>query len=359
MSITTTGWDVVTELELGIQAEGEALEDDGSNMAGEIAIYHEGDGSIVYAEDISGAFFVLLAPPIGVEQGADNSPIITEGNLALQFTPEFMGLAYDEPDVSLFHSISYSGVEGNVTDAEGFEVENTSIVGNNDAATTDLNGYYSILAPEGVSSDILGLKRTKTKSFTAPTGDKAVVDWQFAGITVRVQTPNDYEPIPGAPVEIDGEQYETDESGEVVFARAGLDTSHLVRVFENDAYEDTVLAPAKEGGMSVVRVGPENSDFGSGGSSPYSVHLTVFDKATGKKVRNVSVYEVNNDVTASTRADGETSLVLPDLPDGEADIVVAEDNQRYRAESIVVDAVQGNTVAASVRLTPKRQSTNV
>lgn len=345
------------EKDMGIFVEGDASEPDGP-LSGDAELVHEPTNGLVYREGVNGAFSIFLTPPTGVTGGASVDDPIAPGVVALRFNPTFAGLAYEDSNLDKFHAIQYSGVEGTVTDSDGAVVENETIIGNTDSATTDSDGFYSFLAPEGVNTDIAGLERTKIKSFTAPNNANAVVDWQFAGITIRVQTP-DYQPIPGAPVEIDGDQYETDEKGEVVYPTAGLDTSYSVRVFENDAYTDTVLAPAIEGDVTVIRVGPTESDFGSGGSSPASVALTVYDKATGKKVRNVGVYEENNDITASTRGDGETSLVLPDLPDDEADIVVAEDNPRYRAESITVPAVAGDTVAATVRITPKRHSTNV
>jgi len=353
------------ELTLGATAKGTA-KDGQDDLTGSAKMVHEASGAVLLEEVTTGRFTLFAAPPPGVAGGGDVETPITNASLAVLFSPSFAGLNYVDSDLSKFHNIQYSGVEGTVTSTESQPVQGASISGSGDGATTNADGFYSLLAPVGNSSDLVGLKETKVKSFTAPEGSKATVDWQFAGLLVRVQTP-DYSPVPGAPVEIDGETYTSDDNGEVRLTELGLDVEQTIRAFDSDRYEDTVRTPDQEGVYATVQIGPETSNFGddggdddNGGASPAAITLKVLDRASGRPVRNIAVTEPYNDVTTSTTTKGESKIVLPEIPEsGTVQLVVAQDNQRYRAEVVAVDVVAGETTDTIIRLTPRPHMTKV
>lgn len=349
---------------LGIQARGQTTSADGEGLSGEASIYHTTTGTELLSKTVGGPFSLVAPPPRGVPGGESVDVALTTADMSVKFAPSFAGLAYESPDLDKYHEISYSGVEGTVTDATGSPVADSALLGTGDAATTDAEGYYTLLAPVGTETSLQGLKKTKTKTATPPSGDKATLDWAFAGITIRVQTPYNYEPVPGAPVEIDGTTFETDASGEVVYPTAGLGTEHSVRVFDSDDFTDTVVAPTTEGQMTVVRVGPGSSSFGDSGDSDATtatraIEVTVRDAGTGDAVRDVAVSAPDHGVTSWTKGNGETRLVIPNAESGSVRVVAGGESRRYDSSEATVDISGEDLSELTLTLSPSNFTTQV
>lgn len=347
---------------LGMVIEGEALDDDG-NLSGNVEVYSTESGESLYEESVSGSFTIFLGPSPGVDGGGSVETAMTVNSLGFQFTPTFAGLAYTNDNLDEFHEISYSGVEGTITDQSGEPVKNASVSGNIDGTITDKEGYYSLLAPVGAETSLTSLKKSKEKSFTAPEDGKATVDWQFPGIRVRVQTPNTYEPISGVPVNIGGEPYTTEEDGEVTFKQAKLGEEYEIEVFKSDKYTDKVKAPDEEGSLTVVRAGPENSSFGEDDedeeTGPFVLNIFIKDTATNKPINNISVKDTVNGVSSSTNKRGKTKIISPtDDEDGYVELLAGHESDRYVASSKMVELTESE-VDVEINLERRHATTQV
>lgn len=357
MSISQSGYDETASKSLGLYVDGEATSDEG-NLGGDFTIYHESSGGVVDTQSVSGSFNTFLGPGAGVTDGATADPVITTASLAARFEPTFSGLAYTNSDVTAYHDIAYSGVEGHVTDVSGDPVEGATLEGDGETTVTDSNGYYDFLAPEGVTNDLLGLKDSKVKSFTAPSGSKETVDWQFAGIKIEVRNP-DGDPVENVSVEFGGKQIYTDAQGVALFEQAALDTNYEVRLFESDSLKETIKSPATEGEITLAKAGQDGDEIGGGGdgTGPFFIELSIVDLSNGDPVSGVLTTELGSGETTRTGRSGKGAMYLPTDADEEANLLSGTETKRYRAAETSLALEYGTTNEITIRLEPRREPT--
>lgn len=300
------------------------------------------DGSIISASSGKGPIRVSSSIDQGAIQSGNDSTLPL-GSYTVEFKPISGGIIATRT-VSLatdsFGQISYSEVNGSVTDAIGNPVGDVGISGNGGGAVSDPDGTYTLLAPSG-SIDLESGDIGSSKSVTVPQGGSTTLDWSFSGIRVRVTLPGG-SPAIGVPVAcsyLSGVE-RTDSNGEALFPEIEVNQSG--------------------GSISILTEITRDADtFSEGGITNISVELdasitgNVEDSQSNESSSDVDVRANLGDTSFITLSGGGgdyiTGVITQDLPI-EVEVLAADDDKRYGSRSRTVTIGQGDIVSVDFDL---------
>lgn len=320
--------------DVGYAVTGEARDQNGDPLDGDGVLLNS-NNEIVVARKVRGKF-VLGAPPApGVESGPDDGTIPT---YRLYFEPKSDGTAVIEEDANNtnLYAFQYSAVTVRVLDADGEPLTDETVRTDDSTFKTDSQGRAQIVSPGGVSLSLKALEGSSVRNIDpAQTSD---VQFQYGGVTVSVADPNDGEPMVGVPTTVRGDNYYTDDVGEVDLTKLPLG-EHSVVVM--DYFSDT-FSVDYEGHKPSVSFGKSGALEGDGGADVEGLTIRVADAETGRTIVDTTATIPTIGVRSATDARGRAS-VLHDLLNQELTVRVAEDDPRYVGESVTVDPTGGQS----------------
>jgi len=342
------------EIGLGVNVSGKASWPDGTALSG--TVYIEAADTVFTEKFVSGTFSASTHPPVGVQLGTS----LGYDEYNFRFTPSVAGLDYFVGNMGLrpdTFAVSYANIEGKVKDYYGNPVKSVQVKGEGASTASNANGDYSFLAPAGVETTLVSLYDSHTKTFTLNEGETRKIDWQFGMLRITTYTPT-LEPIPNAPATINGEYFETDQSGVLEISEARIKQFDITAL----NYWRATVEIQSEGQLIEAALGTETSPFETPGGRSYrevgatGVKIRCYDSDTGGQIRRTAA-ETSADAIRSTSNDrGIVALTIPDP--GEAKIVVGTGDNRYLQSSFITNIAEGEMNELEVELEPRTQVTN-
>jgi len=340
-----TAWDNVSDKHATFGADGAFFGSDKLPLEGTLSVTAS-DGSLLGAGSNSKTPYPFVAadPPTGVTQGADVSSPGPPSSFDVTFEPKAAGLTYTQENQSPLHVTLapniYGKVSGTVTNALGDPIGGVTVYGTGGADESDEAGEYALLSPSGQVA-LTSLEGTLEKDALIQSGGGTTVDFQAAGVRVRVVLPTG-KPAENVPVVLSytGTEKETDGSGEAVWPTLTLGlTGGNVTI----------------GGLieESISTGSEGSLVGKEISLGGVVRGTVIDGDADAETRDVDVRVETDegDIIAGSGDDGGYvgGLTSNNWPI-DATVVFGANDPRYVKREETVTLTQGNVEDLDVDL---------
>lgn len=329
------------EIHMGLAIEGRAIAPNGFPLAGTVEIVADGDPYHTSAED---GIFIISSPPPEAAVDGENGTGLAEQYDAV-FIPKADAVNSEKNDIQFPDGgkleARYGIVHGYVTGESGDPVKGATVTGEGSFTTTDSTGYYTLYAPGGRSVSLRSIDGTATEDVDVVAGqDGTRVDWQYAGLQVRVLGP-EYNPVEGAPVRVDGDVYRTDENGQVVLSSFPLG-EYTIEVMES--HEETIGLTG-QGALAKRTI--------QGGSR---LKIRCYDAESGDEAANVPAIDVEAGTLSYSNRRGLVQLLT--FEEAGFDVLVGDGDRRYLSEPVEASPDDGETAEAEVTLKPQPAVTN-
>jgi hypothetical protein len=340
----------------GVNALGTALDGDEKPLAGKASI--EAAGVAFEKQSVSGSFLIAAAPPVGVTAGQDTS--LDEYDF--RFTPSFAAIDYYEAAIPYHYeagTIEYGTVEGYVYDYNGNPVPDHNVRGEGDADITDSAGFYQFLAPGGNAVTLQTLYQTYSEEFTPQAGQTLQQDFTFPMLQVTVLDAN-YDPIEGAPVEVLGDVYHSNEGGQVKLPQVELG-EHTVVVQDYWTADITVDSQDQ---LFRLKLSPSSGDFenpdGETAANAQSggVKFKAVDAVSGATVVDMSVRETGTDYLTQSGPNGIATILSNQIEQDEVEFHIGTGDRRYRPTTVTGSIPEDDIVEFTVELERRTQVVN-
>jgi len=297
-------------------------------------------GITIGGSNDSGNIIIAGKPPEGVSSGSDIPLSTTQIDIA--FTPSKLdGIPFETTatyPTDTTKRAGYGKIFGRITDANGVPIKSAIVASNGISAASNDSGLYSIWSPTGSPVEVSALENTETTSVT-PTDRLTEVNWQFAGIVVKVRGPNGV-PVPNAPVSIGGKNYRTNDQGTVTEALLGLADYHVTIL---DGESQTV---------SLDFEGQKNTVTESTGAR---IDITCYDANTGQAIHDLPVKDNTTGRRVFTTDGGKASLLTTG---GQQEIIVGKNDPRYVVKAFETEISDGNIDEISLEVEPNIPTVN-
>jgi hypothetical protein len=330
------------ERHMGFSLEGRALAPDGYPLDGSVEVLDQ-DGYVVGGDAVSGTFVASIQPMSSVESGENGEGV---SSYDAKFTPVVDGIGFTEQNISYpagtTISASYGHVVGYVTTMEGDPVADEVVTPESDIATavTDENGYYTLLAPGGKNINLQGLQNTATKSVIPSEGDSVRADFVYPAVEFNVVGPRS-RPAPNVPIYINGNKYETGESGRVTVSPLPLGT-----------YDASIMG-AIDREVNLISEGQLDKVNYQGGSR---VDINVKDIGSGVPVEDLVAIEGDTGLVTHSGENGILSLVF--IGDQDYEVEVGAGSKRYNTEVFRGEIDEGDVEVIEAQLEREIATTN-
>jgi len=332
-------------LDLGMAVSG-VIRREYEFVSGVVALYLGGQ----YADGISltRAGYTLQAIPAGVKGGEDYG----NRNNFVQFQAEDGSVA--QQDVSsreTTFNVALKELDVTVEKSDGTPADKAQVVIDKKKFSTDSNG--KIVIGSSGQTDVTGTLASVTKTADL-SGGTASVTIQHSGIEGKVRTPSGG-PISNATVALylaDGTpiaEAETDENGEYQFKRAPVEESLVIKA---DPFQRSLTGGSE--GQTILKNLPFNLD------DVASVDLFLQDDQTGDPVASLPTAMRESLFSALSTDDGEAALIetVPNGETEEREVVLGENDDRYKTTTATVTLVGGESVELTASLERKPTITN-
>lgn len=336
------------EHKLGINADGQFLDERGKPLAGEAKIIVSGQE--YFSETASGYFRISGNPPIGVLLGQS-----TRGEqYGFRFSPSSSGINYTKDNIGTklsIGTITYGAINGTVTDFNGNPVQGVAVKASGASAITGPSGSYQLKGPGGSTVNLKSLYGSHTESANLQKGKTNIVDFQFPRLQVTVLNAG-LEAVENAKVEINGKTYNTGPSGNVTIDEAKLQSYDIVVM---EKYNNNGYNVDEQGQEYIVSFKPGVSFGTYGAVAGAGVKVEVIDGENGKPVKDCEVIIDGQGVAGLTDRDGVVDLIGTSAGE-DVDIIASPTGNRYSPSKKTVSIPNSGDANISIELERNRSS---
>ena len=333
-----------SELAFGVAVSGDAVDADRNPIEGRASLIY---GDKAYSMTVRGRF-TLSTPPNEYVTSGENQEEFHDYDFL--YSPDD-GLPQVEQSITSGdkYTFTFHELTGRVVDSEGNPVADDTVFAGGQTFTTDNQGEYRILETDGTQLELGVLKQSEVQPVTVGSDDEVVS--QYGGVQVNVVSP-DGDPMEGVPVEIRGEVYKTDESGQVYHKEMPVGSFGVTVM---DIYE-LVAEVNSQGYVDTINVGEDSDD------TDYSfVGLTIVcrDGESRRPIKDTPVRASELNTRTESAGNGLANLLV-DKEAGDVSVRVADGDPRYETTILQLDNDEYdlNSLSFEFELSPKTYTIN-
>jgi len=339
------GWNNWQDHTPGVSAEG-LIHRDYEFVDGVVAVYYA--GQFAGGVTLSQASFLMSVIPSGVPTGED----VERGQTFVQFQAEDGSVAsQDFSGSSTSFRVALKELTVNVNKANGEPANKSPVIIDNKRFTTDGRGRVQ-LGSSG-TAEVTAARAALTKDVDL-SGGSGSVTFTMSGLEGKVRTPEG-SPIANADVAVLTQAGEviaedrTDDDGEFKFDRMPVGAPLIV---ESEPFTREFNSGSE--GQYLLKNLPFNTE------NVAAVDLTLKDSRTGDPVAELPAAMIDSLFTALSTDEGKAAI-LSTLDEGETEereVVLGEDDPRYKTTTATVTIVGGEEVTLKASLERQPTITN-